>query len=419
MTAWLDSADRKMARHRVHGPGPTPKGLASMQRKPTRRAPGAGHLFTHQTKTGEEVWHGQWYVLDGRRVKRRIGPKRQPGSDHGFTRRQAEERLRKLMADEIAPAPDRRTLAELAEEHLTGLRALDRKPNTLIAVESVARVHLVPFFDGRAPKRIEPADVEAFIAAKLDAGYAPKSVRNYVAILGSILEGRVTENPVRQARQPRAESSGDIRFLILEEVEALIAAERDDDLGPVLRVMYLAAAMTGLRQGELVALRWRDVDWTARRVRVRRNRARRQYGTPKSKGSSRSVPLADRLGGELDRLHQRSAYQGDEELVFGHPHRGTPLGETTIRDRYRKALERAGVRRVRFHDLRHTFGTAMAAQGVPMRTLQEWMGHAGIATTEIYADYRPSEHEAEWVEAAFRSTPSGTESHGATRGAIR
>jgi integrase len=61
--------------------------------------------------------------------------------------------------------------------------------------------------------------------------------------------------------------------------------------------------MTGLRQGELVALRWLDVDWTARRVRVRRNYTRRAYGTPKAKGSHRSVPLADRLGGELDRLY--------------------------------------------------------------------------------------------------------------------
>ncbi len=292
-------------------------------------------------------------------------------------------------------------MAEVVDEHLTGLRALGRKPTTLAAVESTARVHLVPFFDRRAPERIEPADVEAFIAARLDAGYAPKSVRNYVGILGSILEGQVGENPVRSARQPEVEVSGDIRFLTLEEVEALYAAETDDDLGRALRAMYLTAAMSGLRQGELVALRWLDVDWIARRIRVRRNRTARRYGTPKTRRSHRSVPLADRLAGELDRLYQRSAYQGDEELVFGHPHRGTPLGETTIRRRYRAALARAGVRRVRFHDLRHTFGTQMAAQGVPMRTLQEWMGHAGIATTEIYADYRPSEHEAEWVEAAF------------------
>jgi integrase len=69
--------------------------------------------------------------------------------------------------------------------------------------------------------------------------------------------------------------------------------------------------------------------------------------------------------------------------------------------RFKAALGRAGVRDVRFHDLRHTFGTRMAAAGVPMRTLQEWMGHRDFATTLVYADYTPSEHEAEWVEQAF------------------
>ena len=70
--------------------------------------------------------------------------------------------------------------------------------------------------------------------------------------------------------------------------------------------------------------------------------------------------------------------------------------------RYRRALKAAKLEPThRFHDLRHTFGTAMAAAGVPMRTLQEWMGHRDFATTLVYADYAPSEHEAEWVERAF------------------
>jgi integrase len=146
----------------------------------------------------------------------------------------------------------------------------------------------------------------------------------------------------------------------------------DDDLGRVERVMYLAAAMTGMREGELLALRWSDVDWTARRVRVRRNFVRGEYGTPKSKRSSRSVPLADVLGGELDRLFQASSYRADGDLVFAHPHTGKPIDRSKLLKRYKASLRRAGVRDVRFHDLRHTFGTRMAAAGVPMRTLQEW-----------------------------------------------
>ena len=138
-------------------------------------------------------------------------------------------------------------------------------------------------------------------------------------------------------------------------------------------------------------LRWRDVDWTARKVRVRRNYVRGQYGTPKSERSERSVPLADRVAGELDRHFQRSQYQGDDDLVFPHPATGNPLDRSKLLKRFKRALKEAGLRDLRFHDLRHTFGTRMAGAGAPMRTLQEWMGHASFKTTsEVYAHYSPS-----------------------------
>ncbi len=175
----------------------------------------------------------------------------------------------------------------------------------------------------------------------------------------------------------------------------------EDDLGRVERRMYLTAAMTGMRQGELLALRWRDVDWPARRVRVRRNFVRGEFGTPKSKRSSRSVPLADRVAGELDQLHQETRWRGDDDLVFAHPHTGKPIDRSKLLKRFKAALKLGEVREVRFHDLRHTFGTRMAAQGVPMRALQEMLGHRDFKTTLIYADYAPSAREAEWVEAAF------------------
>jgi integrase len=143
-----------------------------------------------------------------------------------------------------------------------------------------------------------------------------------------------------------------------------------DPLGEVERVLYLTAAMTGMRQGELLALRWMDVDWPAHRVCVRRNLVRGQFGTPKSKRSSRSIPLADEVARELELLYQSSSYQADADLVFAHPHSGRPLDRSRLLKRFKAALKRAGVREVRFHDLRHTFGTRMAAAGVPMRTLE-------------------------------------------------
>jgi integrase len=90
---------------------------------------------------------------------------------------------------------------------------------------------------------------------------------------------------------------------------------------------------------------------------------------------------------------------------FGDPETGDPLDRSNVRKRFQQACRRAGVRVVRFHDLRHTFGTRVAASGeVSLRTLQEWMGHRDARTTLIYADYQPGEHEAELVSRAFMST---------------
>jgi hypothetical protein len=140
--------------------------------------------------------------------------------------------------------------------------------------------------------------------------------------------------------------------------------------------------MTGLRKGELLALRWKDVDWQAARIRVRQNYVRGEFGTPKSKRSTRSVPMADEVAGGLDRLYKESRWQGDGDLVFAHPATGGPLPKANVTRRMRAALKAANLDSShRFHDLRHTFGTRMAAAGVPMRTLQEWMGHRDLATT--------------------------------------
>ena len=115
----------------------------------------------------------------------------------------------------------------------------------------------------------------------------------------------------------------------------------------------------------------------------------------------RSVPLADRVAGELERHFQRSAFQADEDLVFCHPETGGPLDRSRLLKRFKATARRAGIREVRFHDLRHTFSTRLAAAGVALRTLQEWMGHRDFKTTLIYADYQPSAGEAELVERAF------------------
>ncbi|MGD1058351.1 MAG: site-specific integrase [Solirubrobacteraceae bacterium] len=384
----------------------------SASRQPrTRRPRGTGGLFVKRDSAGRETWYGKWRVGNSQ-VKRRIGPKRVPSTNEGLTRTQAEAQLRHMIGslDHIAIRRERITVEECGELLVARVRAKGRKRSTIEVYASTIRVHLGPFFGEKSLEQIGRREIEAFISHMARSGRAPKTTLNALGILHSIFEYArreewVASNPCTLVDKPQAsESDPDIRFLEPEEVEALLRGVPDDDLGRVERRMYLTAAMTGMRQGELLALRWRDIDWPARRVRIRRSYVRGEFGTPKSKRSSRSVPLADRLAGELDRLHQETPYRHDDELVFAHPHTGKPIDRSRLLKRYKAALKRAEVRPVRFHDLRHTFGTRMAAQGVPMRTLQEMMGHRDFKTTLIYADYAPSAREAEWVEAAFTTT---------------
>jgi integrase len=184
-----------------------------------------------------------------------------------------------------------------------------------------------------------------------------------------------------------------------------------DAIGPVLRLVILAAATSGLRQSELLGLHWKHVDMRAQRIRVRNAWVRYEHsGEGKSDLSTkRSVPMTDRLAAELKRWRLRTVFSDDEDLVFAHPELGVELDRTKVTRRFQAACVEAGVRPIRFQDLRHTFATTLAAAGVPLRTIQEYLGHADLKTTQIYAHYAPSTREVEVINDAFGlpARPSG------------
>lgn len=148
-----------------------------------RRSYGTGSLFTSHGS-----WYGQWRV-NGSLIKRKLGPKRQPGSSEGLTRKMAEAELRRRIEVTEAPPPTPATsVGETGERLVRSLEAQGRKASTLAAYESTLPMHLIPFFGERPVTKITTEDVEAFIARRNSKGGAPKSVRNYIGTLHSILD---------------------------------------------------------------------------------------------------------------------------------------------------------------------------------------------------------------------------------------
>jgi integrase len=330
-------------------------------------------------------------------------------------RKDAEAELRRLMdeteAKPLANGP-RMSLATLDERYRAHLKRLNRKRSTITAVESASRVHLIPFLDGKAIDAITRDHVDDLVTTLEDAELSPKSIHNYVGILSAMLTWAAAPprkwlawNPCEGVELPGVPESDEIRFLDDAESEALLRHVEDGPYASIDGVFWLTAIEAGLRHGELCALRVRDVDFGAMRIRVRQNWVLDDFDTPKSKRSSRSVPMTDRLGGALDRmLKARKVDEKPDALVFADPLIGSPMDKAKTLRRYRRALKAAKIDETHtLHDLRHTFGTRMAAGGVPMRTLQEWMGHRHISTTERYAEYAPSLHEHALIEAASAS----------------
>ncbi len=375
-----------------------------------RRDHGSGTLYPVTNAKGEQWWFGRWH--NGKsRPNRKIGLVRTRGSREGLTQTEAEKRLREMMdAEQPKPAGAEVTIADGGERLLHALEAKGRKPTTLSTYSSTLKTHIQPPPLGDLPlHEVSPDDVEELLARMRRDEKAPKTIANTFKLLNQIFvfgkrKRWCRENPCELVDPPVVEPSTDIRFLSQAELGALLRAVDPEKglFGHTDRALYLTAAMSGLRQGELLALRWRDVDWEASKIRVRRNYVRGHWVTPKSTSGSRAVPLADQVAGELDRHFKRSAYQGDDDLVFAHPEKGTVLCHSALSKRFKKALKAAGVRPVRFHDLRHTFGTCIAAEGkVAPRTLQEWMGHGDLKTTMIYLGYAPRKDESQILGECF------------------
>jgi integrase len=365
----------------------------------------SGHVFRVERKRGP-VWYAKYRLPSGKQVQKKLGPawteRGRPPAGY-FTKRTAEAQLRTTLEDARrgtlqGSAETGVTFAEAATEWLRFIAEdRERKPSTLVDYRSALNVHLLPVFGERSIESITTEEIELWRRSL--TGLSNRSKNKLLIQLHGIFRRAQTVwalpvNPLARVEKHPMRPSGDIHVFSPEEVWALVrAADSDQD-----RAIYLTAAFTGLRMGELLALRWRDVDFTGSTIRVRASWAAGQLTTPKS-GKVRAVPLAPDVATALAALGRREHWVGDDDLVFA-GEAGGNLDGSALRRRYKAALAAADLRSLRFHDLRHTFGTRMIAKA-DIRRVQEWMGHADIQTTMRYLHYAPRDEDAALVAEAF------------------
>jgi integrase len=375
-----------------------------MQPQPYGRATGSVALVNR--KRGP-VYYAKLRLPDGHQVQRRLGSawmSRGRPEGGALTRKMADAELRKLLveAERGTLAATRgtangRTFGDAVAEWLRYVEhERHRRPSTLSDYRATVNVRLLPALGKDTPlAQITTTTIDELRGQLLaDGELSRRTVQKSLVLLHGILKrakrlGWIGTNPAEDAERVNLSRSGD--FNVLEPAEVLTVADKartEQD-----SALVIVAAFTGLRLGELRALRWSDIDFERAIIHVRGSFTQGHAGPPKS-GKVRSVPLIDQAAAALDRLSRREHFTGPSDLVFG-SELGSWRDDSSIRDAFYAALKAAGLGHLRqgpdpfvFHDLRHTFGT-LAVQAWPLHDVQGYMGHADIHTTMLYVHHQP------------------------------
>lgn len=253
------------------------------------------------------------------------------------------------------------------------------RPATLTRDDSMFRCQLEPAFGDTPIDQIDFRNAQAFIADRVNAGLAPRTVHKIAGLLAQSLDiavraGLIEHNPTRRLALPQAPHT-DPRFLDADEVERLASA-----IAPPYRTFVLVGAYAGLRHGELAALRVKQVDMEVATIHVVATRTRTSDGSagigpPKSRAGRRVVPVPRFVMDELDAHIARHRLRPDD-LVWTTT-AGAPLTEANFRARtWRRATETAGLAGLRIHDLRHTCIAMWSRSLASPRAAAKWAGHA-------------------------------------------
>lgn len=357
---------------------------------PKRRGPGEGSIDQHNGR-----WRARITLESGRRREHT-----------GHTRREVSDWLKAVLEQQrrgILPEPDRQTLAQFLAVWLADTVKPTARPNTYRIYEYLVRVHIAPdHIGGLRLAKLTPQHIQRWVNALAGKELSPQTVKSTYCTLHTALELAVewnilARNPVALVRPPRVPQR-EMKTLAPEQVTTLLKAAGDDRLYAV----YAVAVALGMREGEILALRWQDVDLDAGVLTVAHTLTRVDgkltLTEPKTKAGARQITLPPFLVSVLrqhrvrqieERLRAGERWQ-DAGYVFTNPY-GRPISGPSLLNLFKHLLAKTGLPDMRFHDLRHTAASLYLAQGVPPRMMMETLGHSNISTTlSIYAKILPS-----------------------------
>ena len=352
--------------------------------------------------------------------------------DH-YTRDEAAAIARDLVAAYACDAEDEHqrlrqgpTFAEVGTKYLAWLEKVrGAKPGTLAdyRYQLAPTGRIMAALGHRPAAKITTADIEALLDSIAATGVKPRTVNKARSLVRAIFNYGsksstfgLTSNPVRDTDKRREPDRPPLDYYSPEEIEALARALENGlhrvrpGSTPDLRreregqnhedaELVRVAAYTGLRLGELLALRWGDIDFAGGKIVVQRAVSAGVETSTKS-GKVRRVPLPDQAVGALNRLSRREDFTSPDDLVFCNVI-GRRLDRYSLRNRFDEARKAAALRPLRFHDLRHTYGSLLARAGIDLVAIQAAMGHSALTTTSIYLHARPAHEQAQAFSAAF------------------
>lgn len=319
---------------------------------------------------------GSWYAVyrDGSKQKWE-----KVGTSKHTAEKVLAQRLDQINSGDYQELPQVR-FAEFAEKWLKDYAEVSTKQSTYRSYADGIRLHLNPHLGDLWLHKITAGHIQEIVSKKItEDGLAPKSVGNLLVILKRMLYhavvwGYLRRNPAALVQKPRVERE-EMDVLNPEEVRLFLQHARAKHFA-----FFLTAVLTGMRRGELLALKWGDIDWRSSQVVVRRSLYKGQFVSPKTTYSCRRVVISSTLWEALQQ-HRLIAIRSEDDLVFCNE-KGRPLDpDDLIKREFFPALDRAGLRRIRFHDLRHTYASLLIAQGENIKFIQHQLGHASATTT--------------------------------------